>query len=140
MIKTDHQFQLFFVPWCFLAEELEKDIQKKKARKGEYKKPQKPDHDKQKTIHDLSDTYNCRCSALIKLVFTSMNWVAYEYLTMEISHGKIRGVRNEGVNIFKGVPNAGRISGDRRFRQSCPSFDVVVVETNHLPGITGYLV
>ena len=60
--------------------------------------------------------------ALLKLVFTSMNSVTDEYLTMEISHGKIRGVRTEGVNIFKGVLYAGRISGDRRFRQPCPFF------------------
>ena len=36
---------------------------------------------------------------------------------VEISHGKIRGVRAEGVNIFKGIPYAGRVSGDRRFRR-----------------------
>ncbi len=36
---------------------------------------------------------------------------------VEISHGKIRGFREEGVNIFKGIPYAGRTSGDRRFRQ-----------------------
>lgn len=40
-----------------------------------------------------------------------------EYVTVETSHGKIRGVRTEGVNIFKGIPYAGRISGDRRFRR-----------------------
>ncbi len=38
-----------------------------------------------------------------------------EYVDVEITHGKIRGVRTEGVNIFKGVPYGGRISGDRRF-------------------------
>ncbi len=36
---------------------------------------------------------------------------------VETSHGKIRGVRAEGVSIFKGVPYAGRVSGDRRFRR-----------------------
>jgi para-nitrobenzyl esterase len=36
---------------------------------------------------------------------------------VEISHGKIRGVREEGVNIFKGIPYAGSVSGDRRFRR-----------------------
>jgi para-nitrobenzyl esterase len=40
-----------------------------------------------------------------------------EYVVAEITHGKIRGIRNEGVNIFKGIPYAGRISGDRRFRR-----------------------
>jgi para-nitrobenzyl esterase len=39
-----------------------------------------------------------------------------EYVTIETTHGKLRGLRNDGVNIFKGIPYAGRISGDRRFR------------------------
>ncbi len=38
-------------------------------------------------------------------------------IEVEISHGKIRGIRVKGVNIFKGVPYAGRVSGDRRFRR-----------------------
>jgi len=38
-------------------------------------------------------------------------------IEVEISHGKIRGIREEGVNIFKGIPYAGRVSGDRRFRR-----------------------
>jgi para-nitrobenzyl esterase len=38
-------------------------------------------------------------------------------IDIEIYHGKIRGLRNEGVNIFKGIPYAGRVSGDRRFRR-----------------------
>lgn len=40
-----------------------------------------------------------------------------DFVDIEITHGKIRGVRNEGVNIFKGIPYAGRVSGDRRFRR-----------------------
>jgi para-nitrobenzyl esterase len=36
---------------------------------------------------------------------------------VEISHGKLRGVRQEGVNVFKGIPYAGRVCGDRRFRR-----------------------
>jgi len=36
---------------------------------------------------------------------------------VEITHGKIKGARHEGVNIFKGIPYAGRVSGDRRFRR-----------------------
>lgn len=43
-----------------------------------------------------------------------------EYITTEIRHGKIRGIRTEGVNIFRGIPYAGRISGDRRFRRPAP--------------------
>lgn len=40
-----------------------------------------------------------------------------EYVVTEIKHGKIRGIRVDGVNIFKGIPYAGKISGDRRFRR-----------------------
>jgi para-nitrobenzyl esterase len=43
-----------------------------------------------------------------------------EFVNVEISYGKIRGVRNDGVNIFKGIPYAGKVSGDRRFRQPAP--------------------
>jgi para-nitrobenzyl esterase len=38
-------------------------------------------------------------------------------IDVEISHGKLRGARHEGVTIFKGIPYAGRVSGDRRFRR-----------------------
>lgn len=43
-----------------------------------------------------------------------------EFIDVEIAHGRIRGARNEGVNIFKGIPYGGRISGDRRFRRPAP--------------------
>lgn len=43
-----------------------------------------------------------------------------EYITAETSYGKIKGLRLDGVNIFKGVPYAGRVSGDRRFRRPAP--------------------
>jgi para-nitrobenzyl esterase len=45
---------------------------------------------------------------------------ADEFVETEITHGKIKGARRDGVNIFKGVPYAGRISGDRRFRRPAP--------------------
>jgi len=35
---------------------------------------------------------------------------------VEIMFGKVRGTTSEGVHIFKGIPYAGRVSGDRRFR------------------------
>lgn len=38
-------------------------------------------------------------------------------IDVETTHGKIRGLREAGVNIFKGIPYAGRVSGDRRFRR-----------------------
>ena len=43
-----------------------------------------------------------------------------EFVEAEITHGRIRGMRKEGVNIFKGIPYAGRVSGDRRFRGPAP--------------------
>ena len=43
-----------------------------------------------------------------------------ELVEAEITHGRIRGMRKEGVNIFKGIPYAGRVSGDRRFRRPAP--------------------
>lgn len=43
-----------------------------------------------------------------------------DYVEAEITHGKIRGVRNEGVNIFKGIPYAGSVSGERRFQRPGP--------------------
>lgn len=42
---------------------------------------------------------------------------ADEFIDVEITHGKIRGMRKDGVNLFKGIPYGGRISGDRRFRR-----------------------
>jgi len=38
-------------------------------------------------------------------------------IEVEISYGKIRGYREEGVNIFKGIPYAGKVSRERRFRR-----------------------
>ncbi|MEO7212118.1 carboxylesterase family protein [Mucilaginibacter sp.] len=43
-----------------------------------------------------------------------------EFIEVEITHGKIRGTRTNGVNLFKGIPYAGRISGDRRFKRPAP--------------------
>ena len=42
---------------------------------------------------------------------------AEEFITSETKFGKIRGQRIEGVNIFKGVPYGGKVSGERRFRR-----------------------
>jgi para-nitrobenzyl esterase len=54
----------------------------------------------------------------------SLNSLAYpnaeEYVTVEITHGKIRGIRTRGINIFKGIPYAGRNSGERRFLRPAP--------------------
>ncbi len=40
-----------------------------------------------------------------------------EFVTTETNYGKIKGYREEGVNIFKGIPYAGSTSGERRFRR-----------------------
>ena len=48
------------------------------------------------------------------------NFKVEEHIEVEITHGKIRGIRNDGVNIFKGIPYAGKVSGDRRFRRPGP--------------------
>lgn len=45
---------------------------------------------------------------------------ADEFVETEIATGRIKGVRNDGVNVFKGIPYAGRVSGDRRFRRPAP--------------------
>lgn len=42
---------------------------------------------------------------------------AEEFVTAECAYGKLRGMRQEGVNIFKGIPYAGTVSGERRFRR-----------------------
>ncbi|MCX6048778.1 MAG: carboxylesterase family protein [Chloroflexi bacterium] len=39
------------------------------------------------------------------------------FVEAETTHGKLRGSRTEGVTSFKGIPYAGRVSGDRRFRR-----------------------
>lgn len=43
-----------------------------------------------------------------------------EFVISDTSHGKVKGYRENGVNIFKGVPYAGKISGERRFRRPAP--------------------
>lgn len=45
---------------------------------------------------------------------------ADEFINVEITHGRIRGLRKEGVNLFKGIPYGGKISGDRRFQRPAP--------------------
>lgn len=45
---------------------------------------------------------------------------AEEFVQTEVSHGKIKGARKDGVNIFKGIPYGGNSSGNRRFRRPAP--------------------
>ncbi|MES3035664.1 MAG: carboxylesterase family protein [Gemmatimonadota bacterium] len=41
-------------------------------------------------------------------------------VVVETSFGKVRGAREGEVSVFRGIPYAGRISGDRRFRRPAP--------------------
>lgn len=43
-----------------------------------------------------------------------------EYVLADRNAGKVRGIRERGVTIFKGIPYAGQASGDYRFRQAAP--------------------
>lgn len=45
---------------------------------------------------------------------------ADEFVTTDTTKGRLRGMRQDGVNLFKGIPYGGRISGDRRFRRPAP--------------------
>jgi carboxylesterase type B len=40
-----------------------------------------------------------------------------DFIETQTTHGKIRGPREAGVNIFKGIPYAGQVSGQYRFRR-----------------------
>lgn len=45
---------------------------------------------------------------------------ADDYVQVETTHGRVRGVRKDGVNLFKGIPYGGKVSGERRFRRAAP--------------------
>src|SRR5436305_1581199 len=40
-----------------------------------------------------------------------------DFVVAEAAEGKLRGIRKDGVCLFKGVPYAGSLSGDRRFKR-----------------------
>lgn len=46
--------------------------------------------------------------------------LAEEFIISGTNFGQIKGYRENGVNIFKGVPYAGKVSGERRFRRPAP--------------------
>lgn len=62
-------------------------------------------------------------SSMLGLMFTpfmpgmlsARSWGTYEDVISETVYGKIRGYRQGGVSVFKGVPYAGKVSGSRRF-------------------------
>lgn len=43
-----------------------------------------------------------------------------EYMTAKTAHGLVRGIRERGVNIFKGIPYGGSVSGRFRFLRPAP--------------------
>ena len=45
---------------------------------------------------------------------------ASDFIEADTTKGRIKGVRTEGVSVFKGIPYGGRVSGDRRFRRPAP--------------------
>lgn len=61
-------------------------------------------------------------AALSTLPFSgySFSGKVEEYITSDTRFGKIRGQRIDGVNIFKGVPYGGKLSGERRFKRPAP--------------------
>lgn len=48
------------------------------------------------------------------------NSLIEEYVVADTNFGKIKGQRINNVNIFKGIPYAGKTSGERRFRRPAP--------------------
>jgi len=57
---------------------------------------------------------------LSRSTFPFKNTRRTNYIVTDTSYGKIRGIRENGVNIYKGIPYAGKVSGDRRFRRPAP--------------------
>ena len=45
---------------------------------------------------------------------------AVDDVVVDTVHGKVRGARDAGVSEFRGIPYAGRVSGNRRFRRPAP--------------------
>ncbi|MBO7522779.1 MAG: carboxylesterase/lipase family protein [Bacteroidales bacterium] len=43
-----------------------------------------------------------------------------KYVIAKTTYGKVRGIRQDGVNIFKGIPYAGSVSGQYRFGRPAP--------------------
>ena len=54
-------------------------------------------------------------SAAIPLILTSRHATAAESVTLEIEHGKLRGMRESGAVSFKGIPYAAPTGGRNRF-------------------------
>ncbi|WP_422354908.1 carboxylesterase/lipase family protein [Roseivirga pacifica] len=50
--------------------------------------------------------------------FHTYSWLTQSsFVEAKTAYGKVRGASMEGVNIFKGIPYAGKVSGNRRFKR-----------------------
>lgn len=58
--------------------------------------------------------------AFPKMGFSLDNKEKKNFTVAETAFGKLRGLKNRGVNIFLGVPYAGKVSGERRFKRPAP--------------------
>ena len=56
--------------------------------------------------------------ALPRIVYASN--LMEDYDIAQTTHGKVRGLKINGVSEFLGIPYAGRVSGDRRFKRPAP--------------------
>lgn len=56
----------------------------------------------------------------LPLISITNFWSSAEFVEAQTVYGKVKGARIEGVNLFKGIPYAGKVSGDRRFRRPAP--------------------
>lgn len=52
-------------------------------------------------------------------VFSSSGHIE-KFVEVEITHGKVKGARINDINVFKGIPYAGKISGEYRFKRPAP--------------------
>jgi para-nitrobenzyl esterase len=43
-----------------------------------------------------------------------------DFVIAQTTYGKVRGINNKGVAVFRGIPYAGKVSGDRRFKRPAP--------------------
>jgi para-nitrobenzyl esterase len=55
-----------------------------------------------------------------KAALSDKSLILQDFVIADTQKGKIRGIRENGVNIYKGVPYAGKVSGEYRFRSPGP--------------------